>query len=96
LKIADMFPPDKRDGLWKALKAGLDHISDAIDGIQRRDGENWPFGLGRPTWADFVLCSTFIWFEVAGPEGGWEMIKTWNGRKWERLYESCRPYMSLK
>jgi len=96
IKIEDMFPPEKRDELWVAFKGGLDEVANMIDNIERRKGDDWPFGLGSPSWADFVLCSAFIWFDVAGPEGAWALVSTWHDGRWGRLYEDCRLYMNVQ
>jgi len=96
VKVQNMFPLEKRESMWRDLHVGLDKVSGIIDGIERREGEVWPFGAGKPTFADFVLCSTFIWFDRAGPAEGWHRVKGWHGGKWGRLYESCQPYMRVK
>lgn len=94
--MQDMFPFEKRDAMWRDLHTGLNNISSIIDSIGRCKGEAWPFGADKPTFADFVLCSTFVWFDKVGPAEGWDRVKGWHGGKWERLYEKCQPYMKVK
>lgn len=96
IPLPEIFPPEKQDDIWKALYAGLDIVSNTIDNIERNPGEEWPFGKGTPTYADFALCGTLILFDKVGPDGGWDKIKERNGGKWERLYEACRPFMDTK
>ncbi|OBZ65471.1 hypothetical protein A0H81_14597 [Grifola frondosa] len=85
--VEDMFPADKQDAMWTNLKEGLNRLSKLIESVKH--GNGFLFGT-TPTYADFVLCSQFIWFEKAGPKGGWEKIKEWNNGKWAGLYESLK------
>lgn len=91
----EMFPSIKQDHIWSNLKKGLDAISEMTDTVPRNDRDKWLFGATRPTNADFALCSSFIWFEKAGPPDGWTKVKGWHGGRWERLYEECRQYMAI-
>ncbi|KAF9243907.1 hypothetical protein BU15DRAFT_72017 [Melanogaster broomeanus] len=89
----DLFAPDKQEAVWKSVYDGLDRLSDYIERLEtHRPGASFPFGGDVPCYADFALCSGFMWLKKCSPEGAWEKIQDLNGGKWERLCKGCEPY----
>ena len=86
--------PEEETRLFRALQEGLNVVSALSDEVDH--GDKWLFGTADgPGFADFVLAGLFIWFDKAGPDGGWAKIKTWNGGKWTKLMENVQPFMQV-
>lgn len=94
MPVEDMFPPEKREMMWKGVKGALDKV--VILAGERTIDSPWLFGGISPNYVDFSLCGMFIMLERVGPEGGWDKIKEWNDGIWLRLYDACRPCMEVK
>ena len=86
--------PEEEEKQWQGLQEGLNIISALADEVDH--GDKWLFGTAQgPGYADFVLAAAFIWFDKAGPDGGWVRVKTWNGGKWERAMKNVEEYMQV-
>ncbi|CCM04109.1 uncharacterized protein FIBRA_06269 [Fibroporia radiculosa] len=97
--LEDMFPVHKQASLWRDLQKGLDEISALVDRAQgqRKCASRWLFSPNEcPSYADFVLGSMFIWFKMAGPEGGWDRVSRWHGGRWGRLLRELQPYSQVR
>lgn len=89
-----MVDPAKSEAAWSQLEAALYAFDAELADL------DYPFGGNQPLYADFVLVSSFIWLEKAGPSGAWDMIKSWKREgsgpnRWERLYLNCEKYMQI-
>ncbi|PCH43179.1 hypothetical protein WOLCODRAFT_74362 [Wolfiporia cocos MD-104 SS10] len=94
--LEDMFPVEKRQAMWAELREGLDEISALVDNLKQGFGKRWMFSCAAtPSYADFVLGAMLVWFRRAGPEGGWDRIRGWNGGRWERLLHDLQPYLQV-
>ncbi|KAJ3843367.1 hypothetical protein F5878DRAFT_706886 [Lentinula raphanica] len=84
-------PGPQREQAWLAVKEQFDFI-DAIMAKNNGDGDGIVV-MGRDvSYADFVLCSVLLWIvRIAPPD--WARVRNWNGGRWERLWERCKPYM---
>lgn len=94
--LEEMFPPHKQEGMWAKLRQGLDQLSALIDSVRMGHRSRWLFSpVDTPSYADFDLGAIFIWFQKAGPEGGWARIRDLNGGKWRRHMDNLQPYMQV-
>lgn len=94
--LEDMFPSHKQEGMWAKLRQGLDQLSALIDSVRMSHRSRWLFSpVDTPSYADFDLGAILIWFQKAGPEGGWARIKDLNGGKWRRHMDNLQPYMQV-
>lgn len=82
----------QREQAWQAVKEQFDFLSTMLD-KNSGDGDG-VVAMGHDvSYADFALCSVLIWIERMAAHDGWARIRTWNGGRWQRLYERCREYM---
>lgn len=78
--------------LWIAVKEQFDFLA-TILGKNSGDGDG-VVSFGREvSYADFALCSVLIWIQRISPHDGWARVRTWNGGRWNLLWERCKPYM---
>ena len=86
--------PEEEAARWKAVEEGLNKVLTLSDGVDH--GYKWLFGtVEGPGYADFVLAAVFIWFQKAGPDGGWERMKDLNGGIWEKHMRNVEKYMQV-
>jgi len=84
---------------WKELKDQLDLIALFLDrnvDDTAGDGREVEGVLVQPpeiSYADFALCSLFVWMERMGGREVWAEVRGWNGGRWAMLWEKCREYM---
>jgi glutathione S-transferase len=82
----------ERELAWMAVKEQFDFLATIMD-------KNCVSGDGivamghEVTYADFALCAVLIWIERMTARDGWARIRTWNGGRWNRLWDRCRDYM---
>lgn len=96
IALEDMFPVERRDAMWANLRRGLDELSALVDRQGASSKRRWVFSpVDSPSYADFLLGAIFIWFEKAGPEGGWNKIRGWNKGRWEQLLHDLQPYAQV-
>lgn len=89
--------PEEEAKRWKAVEAGLNKVLALSKGIDRAYGDKWLFGTAQgPGYADFVLAGLFIWFQKAGPDGGWDLMKGLNGGRWEQYMRNVELYMQVR
>jgi glutathione S-transferase len=85
-------PGPERERAWMAVKEQFDFLANIL-GKNVGDGDG-VVAMGRDvSYADFALCSVLIWIERMAPHDGWARVRTWNGGRWNLLWERCRPYM---
>ncbi|KAH7869707.1 uncharacterized protein C8R40DRAFT_1073843 [Lentinula edodes] len=81
----------QREQAWLAVKEQFDFI-DAIMAKNTGDGDGIVVMGREVTYADFALCSVLLWIVRIAPQD-WVRVRNWNGGRWERLWERCKPYM---
>ncbi|TFK36220.1 hypothetical protein BDQ12DRAFT_610129 [Crucibulum laeve] len=82
----------QREQAWQAVKEQFDFLAVILD-KNSGDGDG-VVAMGHDvTYADFALCSVLIWIERMAAHDGWARVRTWNGGRWQRLWERCREYM---
>ncbi|KAF5354239.1 hypothetical protein D9756_006990 [Leucocoprinus leucothites] len=87
-----MLQGSQREQAWGAVKEQFDFLAMIMD-KNAGDGDG-TVAMGREvTYADFALCSVLVWIERMAAHDGWTRVRGWNGGRWARLYERCRPYM---
>ena len=85
-------PGPQREQAWLAVKEQFDFLS-MILGKNVGDGDGVVAMGHNVSYADFALCSVLIWIERMAPHDGWSRVRTWNGGRWNLLWERCRAYM---
>ncbi|TFY59065.1 hypothetical protein EVJ58_g6010 [Rhodofomes roseus] len=94
IDLDDMYNSKNEAERWQQLEGGLEELSTIVETIEH--GDRWLFGTAEgPGYADFVLAAAFVWFRNAGPEDGWERLRTMNGGRWERFFKSALEYMQV-
>ena len=89
--------PEEEAKRWKAVEEGLNKVLVLAEGVDHANGDKWLFGTEQgPGYADCVLAGLFIWFQRAGPDGGWVHIKGLNGGRWEQHMRNVQPYMQVR
>ncbi|KAL0071120.1 hypothetical protein AAF712_001678 [Marasmius tenuissimus] len=86
-------PGPQREQAWLAVKEQFDFLASILS-KNIGDGDGTVVMGYEVSYGDFALCSVLIWIQRMSPNDGWPRIKSWNGGRWERLWERCRPYMS--
>ncbi|KAF8879270.1 hypothetical protein BD779DRAFT_1767752 [Infundibulicybe gibba] len=82
----------QREQAWLAVKEQFDFLAMILD-KNSGDGDG-TVAMGHDvTYADFALCSVLIWIERMAAHDGWARVRSWNGGRWNRLWERCREYM---
>ncbi|KDR79323.1 hypothetical protein GALMADRAFT_62871 [Galerina marginata CBS 339.88] len=82
----------QREQAWQAVKEQFDFLALIMD-KNSGDGDG-VVAMGHDvTYADFSLCSVLIWIERMAPHDGWSRVRTWNGGRWSRLWDRCKPWM---
>ncbi|KAJ3799385.1 hypothetical protein GGU11DRAFT_743398 [Lentinula aff. detonsa] len=81
----------QREQAWLAVKEQFDFI-DTIMAKNVGDGDGIVIMGREVSYADFVLCSILLWIVHIAPQD-WARVRNWNGGRWERLWERCKPYM---
>lgn len=77
---------------WELVRQKFDSLARELD---RGDGDGTVVMGQEVTYADFALCSVLVWIRNAAPYVVWEMVKTWNGGRWQRLWDRCSRYMDV-
>ncbi|ESK93860.1 hypothetical protein Moror_13043 [Moniliophthora roreri MCA 2997] len=85
-------PGPQREQAWLAVKEQFDFLATVL-AKNTGDGDGTVVMGYEVSYADFALCSVLIWIERMAPHDGWSRVRTWNGGRWERLWERCKPYM---
>ncbi|KAK7043255.1 hypothetical protein VNI00_008609 [Paramarasmius palmivorus] len=85
-------PGPQREQAWLAAKEQFDFLASVLS-KNTGDGDGVVVMGHEVSYADFALCSVLIWIERMAPHDGWSRVRTWNGGRWERLWERCKPYM---
>ncbi|ESK86956.1 hypothetical protein Moror_3353 [Moniliophthora roreri MCA 2997] len=85
-------PGPQREQAWLVAKEQFDFLA-TIMAKNAGDGDGVVVMGHDVSYADFALCSVLIWIERMAPHDGWSRIRSWNGGRWERLWERCKPYM---
>ncbi|KAF9068662.1 hypothetical protein BDP27DRAFT_1326722 [Rhodocollybia butyracea] len=84
-------PGPQREQAWLAVKEQFDFL-DTMLAKNSSDGDGVVV-MGRElSYADFALCSLLLWIVRIAPHD-WTRVRNWNGGRWERLWERCKPYM---
>ncbi|KAF9261646.1 hypothetical protein L218DRAFT_869391 [Marasmius fiardii PR-910] len=86
-------PGPQREQAWLAVKEQFDFLASILS-KNIGDGDGTLVMGYDVSYGDFALCSVLIWIERMAPHDGWSRVRTWNGGRWERLWEKCKPYMS--
>lgn len=82
----------QREQAWLAVKEQFDFLAMILD-KNAGDGDG-TVAMGHDvSYADFALCSVLIWIERMAAHDGWARVRTWNGGRWNRLWDRCREYM---
>ncbi|KAF8885400.1 hypothetical protein CPB84DRAFT_1685447 [Gymnopilus junonius] len=81
----------QREQAWQAVKEQFDFLAIIMDKNQG-DGDGVVTMGHELTYADFAICSVLIWIERMAPHDGWSRVRTWNGGRWNRLYERCKQW----
>jgi len=82
----------QREQAWMAVKEQFDFLAMIMD-KNSGDGDG-VVSMGHDvTYADFALCAVLIWIERMSAHDVWARVRTWNGGRWNRLWERCREYM---
>ncbi|KAF6760634.1 hypothetical protein DFP72DRAFT_805111 [Ephemerocybe angulata] len=82
----------QRDMAWKAVKDQFDFLAAILD-KNTGDGDGIVAMGYDVSYTDFALCSVLIWIQRMAAQDGWARVRTWNGGRWQRLWERCREYM---
>jgi glutathione S-transferase len=82
----------QREQAWMAVKEQFDFLAMIMD-KNRGDGDGTVSMGYDVTYADFALCAVLIWIERMAARDGWARVRTWNGGRWNRLWDKCRDYM---
>ncbi|KAG9011063.1 hypothetical protein FRB94_008954 [Tulasnella sp. JGI-2019a] len=90
----------EREQAWKGLQKGLDTLAAAYDKNEEGGGE---YAFGRAiTYFDIVVVAAFlsaryIPVDRDGQEVkcAWDVIKTWNGGKWQKLMEKFENHLQV-
>ncbi|KAF9555404.1 hypothetical protein CPC08DRAFT_671113, partial [Agrocybe pediades] len=82
----------QRELAWQAAKEQFDFLAMILD-KNNGDGDGIVAMGEQLTYADFALCAVLIWIERMSAHDGWARVRTWNGGRWSRLWDRCRPYM---
>ncbi|KAJ7574797.1 hypothetical protein C8J56DRAFT_802519 [Mycena floridula] len=85
-------PGPQREQAWAAVKEQFDFLA-MILGKNVGDGDGIVVSGREVSYADFALCSVLIWIERMAPHDGWSRVRTWNGGRWNLLWERCKAYM---
>ncbi|KAG9014008.1 hypothetical protein FRB94_000205 [Tulasnella sp. JGI-2019a] len=91
----------ERKEAWDGLKSSLDSVATAYDA--NRDGEGrFLIGTGV-TYADMYLISILMWMRSVpsdrdGPDAksGWDILRTLNEGRWQRMMDSFDNYFQVK
>jgi len=82
----------QREQAWMAVKEQFDFLAMIMD-KNCGDGDG-VVSMGHDvTYADFALCAVLIWIQRMAAHDGWARVRTWNGGRWNRLWDRCRDYM---
>ncbi|KAI5826433.1 hypothetical protein K523DRAFT_311400 [Schizophyllum commune Tattone D] len=86
--------PAEREAAWAAVRAEFDFLAGVLDkNTGDGDGDAVVAQGHDVSYADFALCAVLVWMERMAPHDGWARVRGWNGGRWARLWERCRPYM---
>ncbi|KAG8868514.1 hypothetical protein FRB97_002318 [Tulasnella sp. 331] len=100
MSMLDFYPAgsQERKEAWEALQTALDALAVRYDENAEGNGE-YAFG-GHITYVDIVVVATFLWTRFTpvdrdGPETKcvWDIVKTWNGGRWQRLMDMFEKYL---
>ncbi|KIJ64662.1 hypothetical protein HYDPIDRAFT_89954 [Hydnomerulius pinastri MD-312] len=88
----ELSPSDKRPGQWASFKRGMD----AIDGWYQQSNGRWIMG-DTFSYADMVIASRLVWFNVIFDEVQKEELNSWNDGRWAKLLADVNQvcHMSL-
>ncbi|KAG8908507.1 hypothetical protein FRB99_005866 [Tulasnella sp. 403] len=90
---------EERERTWAKLKKELDNVDAHLS--RNGSGDLW-MGGDTPCYVDMIMASTFLWMQkVPSDEGGgrrtmWDIAKTLNGGRWERLLDKLSEYTHEK
>jgi len=82
----------QREQAWMAVKEQFDFLAMIMD-KNCGDGDGIVSMGHDVTYADFALCAVLIWIERMSAHDVWARVRTWNGGRWNRLWDRCREYM---
>ncbi|TFK65922.1 hypothetical protein BDN72DRAFT_844970 [Pluteus cervinus] len=89
-----MILPEQRERAWSIAKEQFDLLATMLD-KNRGDGDGVVAMGTEVSYADFALCAVLIWIERVDTRDGWTRVRSWNGGRWARLYDRCRPLMEV-
>lgn len=91
----------ERKEAWDGLKRNLDDIAVTYDANKEGEGQ---FFVGKGiTYADIYLVAIFLWLRYLpsdrdGPDvkSCWDVVKTLNGGRWQKLMDRFEQYLVVK
>ncbi|KAG8879729.1 hypothetical protein FRB97_001475 [Tulasnella sp. 331] len=101
--VADICPGGslERKEAWDGVKSCLDKVAATYDA--NKEGECQFFTGKGITYADIYLISVFLWFRYLpsdrdGPDvqSGWDIIKTLNDGRWQKMMDRFEQYLEVK
>lgn len=89
---AGMLVGPQREQQWAVVQEQFSFLAKIMD-KNRIDGDGIVTMGDTVTYADFAICAILIWIERMAAKDGWARVRTWNGGRWNRLWDRCREYM---
>jgi len=83
---------EQREYQWRLVQEQFTFLSVIMD-KNVGDGDGVVSMGHEVSYADFAVCAVLIWIERMAPHDGWARVRTWNGGRWNRLWERCKGYM---
>ncbi|KAG8879728.1 hypothetical protein FRB97_001474 [Tulasnella sp. 331] len=91
----------ERKEAWDGVKRCLDKIAATYD--KNKEGQGQFFTGKAITYADIYLISFFLWLRYLpsdrdGPDvkSGWDIVKTLNEGRWQKLVDKFEKYLEVK
>lgn len=85
----------QREQAWLAVQEQFNFLAKIMD-KNNIDGDGVVSMGHEVTYADFAIVSILIWIEQMAAHDGWARVRTWNGGRWNRLWDRCREYMDVR
>ncbi|KZV85199.1 hypothetical protein EXIGLDRAFT_654270 [Exidia glandulosa HHB12029] len=94
--LEEWIPSADRAAHWKKLEEAHAKIGALYDQAKEEFGVEDTFMMGtEPSFADFLVAGGMLWIKkfMREPGDGWDIVRTWEDGRWEKLLTRLEPYM---